>query len=222
MRIADFVRYASVAVVLLSGSCAAPTAGSFADPTANHPIAVEPHYAEAEFAVPSPSAGLNPSDASRFGGFVADFLEKGKSQISISVPDGPDATDAIAFFGEKLASLGVPRSRILVGTHTAEASPRVKIGYVDYTTRLEQCGDWSKDVSYTVSNTSMPNFGCATQHNIAVQVENTHDLAVPRPADEADAARRADVVGKYEKGTSPATQTSGNQGTKIPNIGNQQ
>ena len=220
-KMTNILRYACVAAVLLAGSCATPENNDtlFADPVVNHPITVEPHYTEIGFAVPAPSAGLTPTDAARFGAFVADFLEKGNGAISVSVPDGPEAPDAISYFGEKLASLGVPRARILVGTHAAADQPNVKLGYMGYTAQVADCGDWSKSVVDTGSNEPMPNFGCATQHNIAAQVSDPRDLVTPRPATDADAARRAVALGNYEKGKPTAADKTEDQKAKVSDVG---
>jgi pilus assembly protein CpaD len=219
-KLSFILRYVAVAAVVLAGSCAAPVNDAenlLTDPAANHPITVEPHAAEISFAAPSPSAGLNPADAGRFGAFVADFLEKGSGAITVSVPAGPGAPDATAYFGEKLASLGVPRSRILVGSH-AGADGQVKVGYVDYRARAEPCGNWSKNVAFTTSNEPMLNFGCATQHNIAAQVVEPHDFVSPRPMSDADAARRATVLGNYEKGKATAAEKTEEQSGKVSDV----
>jgi pilus assembly protein CpaD len=221
-QLMNLLRYASVAAVVLAGSCASPInddGSRFADPAVNHPFAVEPQYIEIVFAAPSPAAGLNPADAGRFGAFVADFLEKGSGAISVSVPDGAGSDDTIAYFGEKLASLGVPRTRILVGSHAVASDTRVKLGYMGYSARLEKCGDWSSDASGTASNEPMPNYGCATQHNIAAQVSDPRDLVEPRALSPADAARRATVMGKYEKGETTASTKTEDQSGKVSEIG---
>jgi len=56
-------------------------------------------------------------DAAHFDAFVADYMQHGNGAISISAPQGRDASAAIAYFGERLANAGIPRERILVGTH---------------------------------------------------------------------------------------------------------
>jgi pilus assembly protein CpaD len=218
MRVADFVRYVSVGVVLLAGSCASPTLGSFADPNANYPLSVEPQYAEAEFNAPTPSAGLNPDDSVRFGAFVAGFLERGRGAISVSVPDTADAPDILGYFGEKLVSLGVPKSRILVGMHTTESARKVKIGYVGYQVKSASCGDWSANRAFSADNKPSQNFGCSTQHNIAAQMSNPYDLANMQPKGERDTTRRTEVTDKYEKGDNTAATKA--DSVKVSNVGN--
>ncbi len=53
-----------------------------------------------------------------------------------------------------------------------------------------------------------PNFGCATQHNIAAVVANPEDFETPRTATPADAMRRYQVFVDYRKPKNTATRTS--------------
>jgi pilus assembly protein CpaD len=214
----DILRIASLAAVLAAGSCAAPIndgTGLSQDGAANHPIAVEPTYQSLKLPFAAPAAGLMPDDAARFAAFVNAFLSTGNGAISIAAPAGPDATQAIAYFGERLAQLGVPRTRILVGTRSdAGSDSRVELGYIGYAAHTDACGDWSKSLGDTSDNGTPPNFGCAVQHNIAAMVADPRDLVALRGSDAADATRRTGVVDAYEKGKStPAEKTQDQSGT---------
>ena len=115
----DFIRFVSLAALLIAGSCAAPTndgSGLMADGIANHPITVEPSYRAIKLPFSATDAGLMPDDAAHFSVFVSEYLNSGNGAISITAPQGAGANAAIGYFGERLASLGVPRDRILVGT----------------------------------------------------------------------------------------------------------
>jgi pilus assembly protein CpaD len=146
-------------------------------------------------------AGLMPDDAAHFSVFVAEYLSSGNGAISITAPQGSGANSAIGYFGERLASLGVPRDRIMVGTRPEAGDGRVEIGYMAYAAHVEACGqDWSTNWADTWDNQSPPNFGCATQHNLAAMVADPRDLIEPRQMDASDATRRSTVTGHYEKG----------------------
>ncbi len=205
----------ALAAVLLAGSCAAPTNDGkiVADGAVNHPITVSPDYRTLR--VPFAGDGMTTEEAAKFDQFVADYMARGNGAISISAPSGPGAPEAIRYFGERLADLGVQRSRILVGTHdVANGDSRIEVGYVAYVAHTDPCGDWSKNLGDTSSNLPGPDFGCAVQHNIAAMVADPRDLLGPRTMDASDATRRATVIGKYEKGDSTAaTKTQDQSGT---------
>lgn len=218
----DLSLAAALAGVLMASSCAAPVNdGSFtADPVANHPIAVAPSMESLKLSLASPASGLSPDDEARFSAFVRAYLAYGSGSISISAPRGVGSTDAIHYFGDRLASMGVPEDRILAGTHeSAEGDTRVELGYISYSAHTDPCGDWSKNAGDTASNLPMPNFGCASQHNLAATIADPRDLVEPQPLGPADAMRRATVMGKYGKGETTAAQKTQDQSTSISGIG---
>jgi pilus assembly protein CpaD len=97
--------------------------------------------------------------------------------------------------------MGVPRSRILVGTRdVAGDDRRVEINFVGYSAHTEACGDWSTNLAETQANDTSPNFGCSVQQNIAAMVANPRDVLGPQDMGVSDATRRSDVMNKYEKG----------------------
>jgi len=218
----NMLGYACVTAVLLAGSCAGPMNENTLsnDGAVNHPITVEPHYTTIKLPFSAPAAGLLPEDAARFDEFVALYLERANGSLSISAPAGRDASVAISYFAERLASLGVARSRIMVGTHEAtDGDTRVEIGYLGYVAHTDPCGDWSKDLSNTAANQSAPNFGCAVQHNIAAMVSDPRDLVQPRPMTDSNATRRNTVLGKYEKGNVTAADKTQDQSGKVSGVG---
>ncbi|HWA91221.1 MAG TPA: CpaD family pilus assembly protein [Rhizomicrobium sp.] len=205
LSLRDITRFASLAALLLAGSCAAPEndgSGYVADPIANHPIAVEPAYHSLKLPFSSTDEGLMPDDSARFSIFVSDYLQSGNGAISISAPPGPGANAAIGYFGERLASYGVPRDRILVGTHDGANDGRVELGYMSYKAHVEGCAspDWSTNWGDSADNQPPPSFGCATQKNLAAMVADPRDLIEPRTMTPSDAVRRNTVLGHYEKG----------------------
>jgi pilus assembly protein CpaD len=216
-NIKDVLRFASLAAVLLAGSCAAPIndgGGLQQDGAINHPIVVEPTYQTLKLPFSVPAAGLMPDDAAHFNAFVSEYMASGNGAISISAPAGSDASAAIGYFGERLAAMGVPRARILVGTHDVmDSDRRVELGYIGYAAHTDTCGDWSKNLGDTSDNRTGPNFGCSVQQNIAAMVSDPRDLIAPRGTDNVDAVRRAVVLGHYEKGE--ITQADKNKTDKV-------
>jgi len=213
------LRTASVAAVILAASCAAPFNdgdGLKSDPALNHPITVEPHFTSIKLNFSAPQAGLMPDDTARLDAFVADYLSRGSGSISVSAPVGPDANATLEYFGERLFSMGVQRSRILVGTHQGDG--RVEVGFIAYTANADSCGDWSENLGETYSNRPAANFGCAVQKNIAAQVADPRDLVEMRSGDPSDATRRAVVLDKYEKGQVTASDKSKDQSGSVSTV----
>ncbi|MNT91092.1 Pilus biogenesis CpaD protein [compost metagenome] len=63
----------------------------------------------------------------------------------------------------------------------------------------EPCGNWPADLvnSATIENRNWQNFGCASQNNLAAQLENPMDLVAPRKMAPIDATQRANVIAVY-------------------------
>jgi len=216
----EFFRVASLFAVLAAGSCSEPInrpEGLFDEPMVNHPISVEPGYRTFMLVFSAPNAGLMPDDAQHFDDFVADFIAHGNGSISITVPAGPDASATIAYFGERLASAGVPRNRIIVGAREA-GDGRVELGYISYDAATTSCGDWSTSLTYTASNRVGPNFGCSVQHNVAAQMADPRDLIKPQPMTAGDAARRAIVYDNYKNGRPTAATKAADQSGAVTDV----
>lgn len=197
----DSLRLAVLAATLLAGSCTSEEARLSPDGPENHPILIAPTNQTLRLPFSAPEAGLLPEDAARLEAFVSAYTNEGNGAISVSAPQGPDANAALSYFGERLVQLGVPRSRILVGTREVGGEDRrVEISFIGYGAHTEACGDWSTDLTETQANDTAPNFGCANQQNLAAVVDNPRDILGPQDASPPDAARRGDVMGKYEKG----------------------
>ena len=222
MAMSDAMRAAAIAAVLLAGSCAAPVNNGMEltdDPDMNHPIVVDsaPHAVRLSFS--AADAGLMPEDAARFDAFVAQYKSDGNGAISVTAPSGPSAQATLAYFGERLAAAGIPRSRVLVGTRD-DGDWRVELRYSGYVAHTENCGDWSsQQASDTASNLPMANFGCAVQHNIAAQIENPRDIVEPRALGSSDAMRRATVMDAYEKGAPTAATKNADQSVAVSDVG---
>ncbi|HEV2561439.1 MAG TPA: CpaD family pilus assembly protein [Rhizomicrobium sp.] len=211
------IRAASVAAMMLAGSCTGPFSnppGVSVDPEVNHPITVEPAYQSLKLSFSARSPGLMPDDEARFMDFVENYQAHGNGAISVSVPNEPGAERTIRYFGARLSDMGVLPSRILVGTRDAGPNDgRVEIGFVGYVAHADDCGDWSDNVADTASNLTTRNYGCSVQHNIAAMVADPRDLQTPSAMGSSDAVRRNDVMGKYETGH--ITQADKNKLDKI-------
>jgi pilus assembly protein CpaD len=103
----------------------------------------------------------------------------------------------------------------------ADGDFRVDISYITYKANADSCGDWSKDLSFTMENDTSPNFGCAVQHNIAAMVADPRDLVTPRGFETADGKRAATVIDNYEQGKPTAAQKTQDQSGAVSDVNKQ-
>ena len=101
----------------------------------------------------------------------------------------------------------------------AAANNDIRVTYIRYVAEVPPCGDWSTNLAITASNTRPPNFGCATQHNIAAMVADPRDLVAPDTSGQADAQRRLTVLEKYRAGEPTAAQRTEQQSAGVSTVG---
>jgi pilus assembly protein CpaD len=200
-------------------ACAAPFNGpeNISDERLMYPITVAPRMETLR--VPF-NGNMSPDMDSRFVAFAKDYLENGNGAISISVPDSDP--EARRYFASRLSDLGVPAWRIMIGnSETAGSAQDVELSYIRYAAEVAPCGDWSTNAADTASNMPPPNFGCATQHNLAAMVADPRDLVAPRGTDAADAQRRMTVLDKYRKGQSTPAEKTAEQSGAVADVNKQ-
>ena len=100
----------------------------------------------------------------------------------------------------------------------------IRINYPRMAAETGPCGLWPNDVGPTSdpiywSNKPHWNHGCATQRNLAAQLDNPADLVQPRAEGPVLASRRSTVIDKYRKGEATATQYPDANKGKISDLG---
>jgi pilus assembly protein CpaD len=221
-RVSGILRGAMLLAAAALTSCAAPFNGpqDVTDERAIFPISVAPHMETLKVSFGGTAWGLSPEMDSRLAAFTKDYLQNGNGVISVSVPNDDEA--ARRYFAERLSQLGVPAWRILFGNgDTALPNATVEISYIRYAAETPACGDWSKNSANTASNLSPPNFGCATQHNIAAMVADPRDFIRVEQTDAADAKRRMTVLDKYRKGEPTPASTTAEQSGAVADVNKQ-
>lgn len=215
----NVTRRCVVVAALVLAACASPINGPEEGLSVEQrfPITVEPHMEALRVPV-NTAGGLDSAGNADVERFVRDYLENGSGSISISASRrNPQASSVIT---DRLAALGVPRSRIIVGTGDGlDIGDEVRISYIRYQARTEPCGDWSVNLGYTSANKIRPDFGCSTQHNLAAMVADPRDLVSPKPLDPEDPQRRLTVLDKYRKGETTVSEKTKEQSGAVARVG---
>lgn len=188
-----------------------------------HPITVEPQIAELEIA-PDAGEGVSPRDRAALSTFLRGFRENGNGRLTVSSPaDGRDlraASKTMGYVLEMAAAEGITRDRIALGSYGAAGGMGlVKLSYTAYVARGPECGNFSEDLASTPGNNPTPNFGCASQANLAAMIGDPRDLIDPREMDPADATRRDTVLGEYRRGESTTSDRSESESGQVSEVG---
>jgi pilus assembly protein CpaD len=189
------------------------------DPQVRFPVSVEPRMMTLRLPYEGPQSLDHNTDA-QLKRFAAEYVDHGSGVLAVTAPRR--FANAPAEIAGRLVDLGVPEDRIMVGSQDEPGSPGgVKLTYIRYMAQTPDCGDWSTNLARTYSNVRSPNFGCATQKNIAAMVADPRDLVSPQSTGSADAQRRLMVLDKYRRGESTVAQKTPEQSGTVSQVANQ-
>jgi pilus assembly protein CpaD len=151
--------------------------------------------------------------------------------IRIDVPTGTpnerSAAEAAREVRALLVSAEVPAHVIAVRAYrplSAEKFAPINVNYTRVTADAGPCGLWPKDLGPDTDpvwseNRPYWNLGCASQHNLAVMIDNPADLVQPRSDAPIYTARRTQALDKYRRGESTATTYPDSNAAKISDVG---
>lgn len=181
----------------------------------NHPIFLQDEVATLDIPVAANATGLADGASSNIQFFASRFIASHTSVIAVVAPSGSPnqvAAAAVAVQVEDvLRKSGVNPAAIDYRVYKAgpdEKLAPVRVAFNRVVADTDKCGNWSDQLSDSYLNHHYKNYGCATQQNLAAMMDNPLDLLYPRGLTPADAARRAEVLGKYRKGEPFGSDTS--------------
>lgn len=196
---------------------------SMIDPSQRHPIIVSQQPQTIELRIPAGSRGLGPRQRAD----VLEFADRsrardaGNSRLVIQAPGGsPNETAAMHAVGEIrqiLGDMGFAESSIAVEAYHADrrADAPLRVSYLRYVAEAPVCGYWPTNLANQRDNGNYPNFGCASQHNLAVSVANPADLIGPRTESDRPGERRDVVWDKYVSGKPTGAERSDDEKMRI-------
>lgn len=213
-----FGRTVVLAATVLASGCAAMkrdhvTVGSVPeDYRTNHPITLAER--EAVLDLPADSGDLTKGEIATISGFLRGYDVNSGNVIRIVSPAG-SSNEAAALrkasaITAALVNAGVNRGAVLNSAYSvadANVKAPLRIAYFRLTADTANCGRWPEDIANTSENKHYANFGCAFQKNLAAQLANPTDILGPRKVAPIDAGRRGAVLGEWQAGEGPFTET---------------
>ncbi len=195
-------------------------------PADNHPITVSADMQTLSVAASRGKNGLTDDERRAVAGFAAAYKERGHGPLTVSAPSGSantaGAMNTLVEVRDILTETGIPADRIGYTPYRpsgADGEPPLILSYKRYVATPSPCGDWSLDYAKDPANGIPPNFGCASQNNLAVLVAEPADLVQPRTMTPSDVNRRATVFDKYRKGEITAAERSEDESGKVSEVG---
>ena len=204
-KLSKVLRVCAMAALPIAAACSTPLInGPEQEFNVNqrYPIAVQPRMMSLNL-IYNGQSELDQNQNGQLARFAEDYRSHGSGSISVSAPTAAAADIAVA----SLLEIGVARTQIMVGG-VAGPNPLndIRLTYIRYVAEAPPCGNWTQNLTYSANNVLPPNFGCATQHNLAAMVADPRDLVAPDATGQADAQRRLTVLQKYRAGEATSAQ----------------
>ncbi len=171
-------------------------------------VSIDAHPEELLLAVHADGLSLNQAQALQ--SFVQNWASDEAGTIRVRTPLARGLPPQAAAEADRMAlsardflvAQGAPAHRVEIAAYdsTGAASAPVVVAYDRYQATTPVCGENIENLTRTMMNRPMTNFGCAVNSNIAAQLANPEDLLRARGSEPVDAARRGVVLGKYRRG----------------------
>lgn len=192
------------AAVLSTVGCAAQFNGHEQALTVaeEHPIAVDSQTVTMTLA--ENGGALSSLDEARLRAFADSYMNNGHGALTVTTPSGADAAGVRDFLNRH----GVPLSSIVEADYRSGDARDVILSYTHYVATPSACGIWEGMRERDYRNMRSPNFGCATQNNLAAMIGDPHDLIAPADMTSPDSATRIRGVTKFRKGEDTSSQSN--------------
>ncbi len=141
--------------------------------------------------------------------FVREYRRDGRSTLDIEVPRGTAVSrsvDSVRYIAE---TNGVPPRRIRV-VHRKDGVNSIRLKFESIAAIAPECGEWPEDITARPELGPHPNFGCASQRNLANMVAHPTDLMFPQVEAPRQSDNRSKPYQDFSKGT-------GGPGNALPN-----
>lgn len=138
--------------------------------------------------------------------FVREYRRDGRGPLDIAV--APHARRDLASVEAIVRETGIPARMVRVHDRR-DGSGTITLAY-DRVAAVapDECRYWSKDVTVRAEVDPYPNFGCASQRNLANMVADPTDLVVPKAEDDRNSDRRATTYRIYKDTGGPQVNAS--------------
>ena len=192
------------------------------NPEVRHPIGFMARGESLDVEVPAGAAGLSPNQQVDVYRFLYRYKREATGRLAIVMPANARNRAAMARSLQGIQSLVAEAGidyRVQRGrTHDARADgpPAIRLAYQRPVAVPPPCDQWAEDVGRNEARIPYPNWGCATQRNLALMVDNARDLQQPQEEDPRSSERRSVTWSSYVGSGSSGGDSGGDAAKKAP------
>jgi pilus assembly protein CpaD len=166
-----------------------------------HPVQFAAHIETLDVEVPVGAEGLSPGQHIDVYRFLHRYRREANGRLVITVPAAPrdQASMAQSLQGiqRHVVDAGIDYRITRGKRQPAAETPLIRIAYRRPVAVLPDCDKWGENVGRNEERIPYPNFGCATQRNTALMVDNGRDLQRPQDEDPRSSERRSVTWSSY-------------------------
>lgn len=187
------------------------TAVSLNDTTQRHPIGFDERREVLHIDVPPGASRLSQNQVADLHRFVVRYKAEGTGRLTVSVSrqarGSIGAAHALDDLGHILHQAEVRPSQVARERHSDAHRSRsmLRLSFAKPVAVAPECGHWHRDIGRERERVFYPEFGCATQRNLAGMVANARDLQRPQDEQPRSAERRSQTWSKYIAPEQPET-----------------
>jgi len=193
------------------------SAVGLSNPELRHPIAFKRRAESLDVEVPAGAEGLSANQHVDVYRFLQRYKHEAVGRLVISVPSEARDRAAIARSVQGIqahvAAAGIDY-RMLRGSQGPRLgdAPSIRLAYQRPVAVPPDCDRWPENVGRNEERIPYPNWGCATQRNMAVMVDNARDLRQPQAEDPRSSERRSATWSAYVgSAPTPAADAGGDK-----------
>jgi pilus assembly protein CpaD len=182
------------------------------DPELRHPIRFSERRAVMDIEVPPDAEGLSQSQLVDVYRFLDRYKRESNERLVVSLSGSTRDRAALQRSLDDVQRLvieaGIDDQKLRPQRHRpiARGIATIRLSYGRPVAVAPLCDHWPEDVGRNEERIPYPNWGCATQRNLAVMVDNGRDLIRPQAEDPRSSERRSVLWSAY------ATSNSGSGG----------
>ncbi len=172
-----------------------------------HPISVDSQVVT--LTINASQSSPSSLDQARVRAFSDAYLRNGHGPVTVTTPSGRQ--NFASSVRDLMNAVGVPTGSMAMAEYrpSGEQNPQIILSYTHYVAQASACGIWSGIKEADRRNLRTPNFGCATQNNLAAMVADPRDLIQPADTGPADTAARIRAIRSFREGEVSSVQTDG-------------
>ena len=170
---------------------------ALSDPHKAHPITVTAETATLDLPLSADGSGLASNSYFDAVRFIRRYRQDGRGPLVIAAParHAKVLADQVRAIRHAIAQAGVASSNVRYASTGRHAV--ITLSYDRIAAIGPKCGDWSENVQRNRENLPYPNFGCASQRNLAAMVSTPTDLVYPAQETPRLGERRAAAFKAY-------------------------